>query len=129
MPNGGAYMPPALAPSGLGGSYVPPVAAPMGHGASPGGGSYVPPPANYVAPDMLQVSSGGGSYVPPPNMGAGGNLPGTVMQPQVPNYAAGTMPGYAAPPTSYGPVPGVPASYGTTSTPGTSYPPVTSVAQ
>ena len=41
MGPGGAYMPPALAPSGLGGSYVPPVAAPMGHGASPGGGSYV----------------------------------------------------------------------------------------
>ena len=40
---GGAYMPPALAHSGLGGSYVPPVAAPMGAppGASPGGGSYV----------------------------------------------------------------------------------------
>ena len=41
MGPGGAYMPPALAPSGLGGSYVPPVAAPMGHGASPRGGSYV----------------------------------------------------------------------------------------
>ena len=51
---GGAYMPPALAPTGLGGSYVPPVGLPN---ANPTGGSYVPPPAHYVAPDMLQAGN------------------------------------------------------------------------